>query len=100
MLAPIAIHRPNRTHVSSGRLSIKYKQNRHQTMGRNRTHGVRNDRGRSGARRRNTIMPSATRMNANSVPVLVSSRIQLMRAEPAYTATKVPLTVVVMYGVV
>src|SRR5213078_4478354 len=95
----MAIHRPNRTHVSSGRLTMRYRQNAAETSGRTGTHGVRNGRGRSGSRRRSTTMPSATNTNANSVPMFVSSSTQPIGANAADTATNTPVMIVVMWGV-
>src|SRR3989449_7510175 len=99
MTAPIAIHKPNRTQVSNGRVIIKYRQKAADTSGKTGPHGVRNGRGRSGSRRRNTMIPSATRTNANRVPMFVSSSTQPIGANAADTATNTPVMIVVMCGV-
>src|SRR5437879_1223823 len=99
MTAPIAIHKPNRTQVSTGRLIVKQRQQAADTSGKTGTHGVRNGRGRSGSRRRNTLIPTATRTNANRVPMFVSSSTQPIGANAADTATNTPVMIVVMCGV-
>src|SRR6266498_1628444 len=45
------------------------------------------------------MMPTATMTNANRVPMLVSSSTQPIGANAAETATKIPVMMVVMWGV-
>src|SRR5664280_1070407 len=68
-------------------------------MGTPGTPGQRNGRLRSGRLRRSTMTPTATRMNANKVPMLTSSASSDNDTNVEITATTTPVVMVVRTGV-
>ena len=70
---PMSSHTRNRTHVSTGRLSIRYEHDRMPSTGKIGPNGTRNGRFASGRLARNTSTAAQTTTKANSVPMLVIS---------------------------
>ena len=81
------------------RLSISQNEASTERIGITGTNGTRNGRSRSGWLRRSTITPIATRMKANSVPMLTSSASVFSGMKKASAATTAPVIRVVRYGV-
>ena len=68
-------------------------------IGTSGTRGTVKARSRSGRRRRSTMTPRLTRMNAKSVPTLTSSARMSIEVKVARTATRTPTVAVMTYGV-
>lgn len=78
----------NRIHVSPGRKTIINKQVAIPNTGTTGTNGVLNALGASGIFFRKTKTPIQTKMNANSVPILVISPTTLAGTNAANKLTK------------
>src|SRR5690606_33920118 len=85
---PIIIQQTKRIQVSNGRNAIIPKHTRIPRTGTSGTKGVRNARGASGWVFLRTSTPTHTRMNANSVPILVISPTTLPGMKAANRLTK------------
>ena len=89
----------NRSHVSTDRLSIRYRQIAADTSGSTGIHGTLNERGRSGRLRRRTSTPTLTSTNALRVPMLTISSSTPTGVRPATSATTTVTTAVITHGV-
>src|SRR5436190_7407126 len=96
---PAASQRKNRHHVTAASSRMSQAQVRIAPRGTQGTQGVRKTRGRSGSVLRSTMIPAATRMKANKVPMLQRSTTSLMLLTAANPATNKPVRIVVDHGV-
>src|SRR5450755_4210817 len=88
-----------RIQVSPVRLTIMAIEIKIPIIGTNGTHGVLNERGRSGSRRQISHTPAHTITKASSVPMLTISSRTLMGSDAASAATKVPTVREEIHGV-
>ena len=94
MINPKTNHVKKRIHVNSGKLIIKYNENPALTSGVIGTPGHLNFLSTSGIVRRNTMIPTETKKNANNVPILHNSIKALIDNTPANTAVAAPVMTV------
>src|ERR1019366_7163694 len=99
IVRPTASQTPKRIQVSAGRPAIRTRHNPIPRTGVKGENGTRNFRGRSGSRTRRMRIPIHTRTKAKSVPMFVSWTTSSMFATAAKNATKIPVRIVVTYGV-
>src|SRR5438445_13100618 len=98
-IMPAASQRKKRHQVIAGNGNISHRQVATAPKGTQGTQGVRKGRWRSGSVTRRTTIPMATRIKANSVPMLHSSRTSLILLTAASPATNKPVRMVVDQGV-
>ena len=96
---PIAIHTNRRIQVSKGNEDIMKKQTSAPSIGTKGTQGVLNPRIASGSDFLNIIIPTHTITNASKVPMDTNSPSKPIGNSPAKKAAKLPVTIVVMCGV-
>src|SRR5579862_9001207 len=99
MTSPMPSQSTKRRHALGGCTHIKYPQHRIASSGTHGTNGVRKGRGRLGSVRLKTITPTATSTKANKVPMLHKSVASSILSACATAATKTPVKMVVMCGV-
>src|ERR1700679_2132673 len=92
-------HTKNSTKVITGKPVISSTQQRTDRTGITGPNGTRNPRCRSGSLYRNTITPSETSTNANSVPMFDIAANVPTSNSPAGIATSTPATQVANAGV-
>src|SRR5438552_2872701 len=99
MTMPRTNHTTSLTHVVNGRRIIRYNAERAPRGPTTYTAGVLKARWRFGSRYRRTITPTDTITNARSVPIDTRFAASAIGRMAAKNATRMPVTIDVMYGV-
>ena len=95
----MAIQVNSRIHVSRGKEDMIKKHTSAPSIGTNGTHGVLNPRIASGSAFRRIMIPTQTMTKASSVPMETNSPKSPIGKRPAKNAAKLPVTMVVICGV-
>src|SRR4029453_12915894 len=95
---PTSTHQPNRDHAWGGSPCMMKMQPAAPSGATSQTSAPLNGRGRAGSFTRRMRTPSQTSANANSVPMFVRSYVSAASPTADATATTIPVTSVVAYG--